>query len=138
MGLKTLIEEIYEGMRRLSYKSEELDTLVSNGKSGENGSSFYNLSTTTTSEYVGISGRMRLWKERILPYFFSLPAVELAKNENLEMKVSNNFFRSRIVIYDKNTNSRLKIKAPWFSSLFSRLFGNYTKSKLDLPTYSLT
>ena len=134
MGAKTLMEEIYEDMRGLpNHYPEDLDTRGSNAESNNKGSFFYNLITTIKNCYRGISGRKKIWKEKILPYFFDLPAVKLAKAENLEMKVSNNFFRSRIILKDIKTNSSLKIKAPWFSSLFSYFLGNYTKSKLYLP-----
>ena len=122
--------KIYEGMRKLPSGSDALDTLVSKSTPTEKGISAYNLITTAKDSYHGISGRIKLWKEKILPYFFGLPAVEIAKEQGLELKVSNNIFRSRIIIYDKKSNSKFKVKAPWFTSLFSRLFGSLVKSRL--------
>ncbi|VVB83264.1 Uncharacterised protein [uncultured archaeon] len=134
-----LMTNIYEGMRKLSSGSDALDTLASKSLPRENGIYAYNLITTNKDKgYHGISGRIKLWKEKILPYFFSLPAVEMAKEKGLELKVSNNIFRSRIVIYDKESRSKFKVKAPWLTSLFSRFFGSFVKSRLReyTPSYS--
>ncbi|VVB84080.1 Uncharacterised protein [uncultured archaeon] len=131
---KSLIEEIYEGMRKLPYKSDELELLNSKVTPRKSGNFFYNLFTTTKKYFNGIPGRVKLWRERILPYFFNLPAVKMAQEGGLEMKAKNDFFGSRITIRDKETKSSLRIKAPWFSSILSYLFGNLTKSRLYVPS----
>jgi hypothetical protein len=131
-----LMTKIYEGMRTLSSGSDALETLVSKSIPYENGIYAYNLITTVKKDYNGIPGRIKLWKEKILPYFFKLPAVEMAQKNGLELKVSNNIFRSRIVIHDRKSNSEFKVKTPWLSSLFSKFFGSLVKSRLREYEYA--
>jgi hypothetical protein len=129
------MERFYENMRKLPSKSGDLDLLVSNAYSGEKGESFYNL-FSAENKYNGIFGRIRLWKEKILPYFFNLPIMDLVKSGDLEMKVTNNFFRSRIVVTDTKTKQNVfKMKAPWLSSALSYLWGQFTKSRFYMPIF---
>jgi hypothetical protein len=134
MDTYELLRNLSEAMRDLPSKcSDSLELLVSKNKPRDEGEGVYsyNLMTGIKNEYSWNSGRRKLWKEKILPYFFSLPAVEAARENGLEIKVKNNIFRSRIDIYDVKTHSRLfMVKSPWFASLFSKLFGSIFKSKL--------
>jgi len=125
------IEGFYRQVIGLPYAKPKDIRLISGGtKEKRHGKFFNNLIASSSDNYYGFFGRIKLWRELILPFYHRINLQEIAGNSGLEARVTNHFFRSRIVIKDKANHYKLVIKSPKFASLMSYWFGNLVRAKL--------
>ena len=125
------IERIYDKAVSIPSAKPEDIVLVNGGVRGKKRkNAFYSLMTSTNDNYYGFSGRIKMWREVILPFYHQMRLQEMAREGGLEVRTSNHFFRSRIVITDRQNHYKLVIKSPRFASLMSHWFGNLVRAKL--------
>ncbi len=133
----TELDELYLKVRNLPASDpEEFKTFSIKRKQYGKRGYFSSLITNVKKYFRGFFGRVKMWNEKILPACYEFPELKLAKENNLETKVTNTFFRSRMEIFDKKNKRKLTIYSPLFSSILSYFFGNMVKIKLGEYTPS--
>ena len=128
------VEKMYYSVRNLADVYPGEFSMINSGYKRKGEKTVHSdLMTGIDKKYRGILGRVDMWKKRILHTYYNLLLKEISEGEkkNLEVKVSDHFFRSRFLIRDKTNGMKFTVKSPWFSSLGSYLFGSFIKMRFS-------